>query len=481
MCRRRRARRDALPEHSGLTVVVLKGLGALTHCLAGYPLGLVAKDVLVGQRRAAAAYAVLEVARTLPVSRLPGRVFHLVSAHGMDGRAEDLQLRVAIVSGDDVVGEDPEQLCAALAIQGHDAALCLRRANRRSLRVAALGNYRRISVSVGPRKAASLVDVLPYVGDWAATLDRIWSTEPPDVVHAYGWLGGLAAQLAARRRHIPTVQTFLGLAATSHGHAGAERHGRERIEALLARSATWVTGESSDDVDALARLRRRRVRLSALTCGVDAERYTPTGPAIPSRGMQRILCVTPNLLWYNGIDIAIRALPKVPAAELVVAENDATNGDYNEARAQLQHLASQLGVADRVRFAGRVSADELPKFVRSADVAACTPRQPPRATTVLQAMSSGVAVVAASVGVLADVVLDDITGLVVAPENPVGLAAATRRLLAQTFQSKSMGSSGRSRAMSRFTWQRIALDALNIYESVGSQDREPMGLPSTAR
>lgn len=390
-------------------------------------------------------------------------------------------MRVAIVSGDDVVGEDPEQLCAALAAEGHEGTLCLRRAGRRSAQAATDGNYRRVSTPVGPRTSTSPVDVLPYVGEWAAALDRTWSAERPDLVHAYGWLGGLAAQLAARRRRIPTVQTFLGLAATSRGHAGAQRNERERVEPLLARSASWVTGESSDDVDALARLRRRRLRVSALTCGVDAERYTPAGPAVPRNGLQRILCMTPNALWCNGLDIAIRALPKVRGAELVIAENDATDNGHDHARAQLQGLASELGVDDRVRFAGRVAEDELPKLIRSADVVVCTPRQPPRATAVLQAMSSGVAVVAARVGVLADVVLDDITGLVVSPENPVGLAAATRRLLAQRFQSESMGSAGRSRAISRFAWQRIALDALNIYGHVGSQDRVPMGSPSTAR
>lgn len=390
-------------------------------------------------------------------------------------------MRVAIVGGDDVVGEDLEQLCAAVAAQGHDVTLCLRRASRRSALAAADGDYRRVSVPIGPRKATSPVDVLPCVGEWAATLVRVWSNEPPDVVHAYGWLGGLAAQLAARRRCIPIVQTFLGLAATSRGHAGAERDERERIEPLLARSATWVTGESSDDVDALARLRHRRARVSALTCGVDAERYTPAGPGVSRNGLQRVLCVTPNPLWCNGLDIMIRALPKVPGAELVIAETGATNNGHDHAREQLTRLVSGLGLDGRVRFAGHVADDGLPKFIRSADVVACTPRQPPRATTVLQAMSSGVAVVAAAVGVLADVVLDDITGLVVPPENPAGLAAATRRLLAQRFQSESMGSAGRSRAMSRFAWQRIALDVLNIYANVGSPDRAQMGSPSTAR
>lgn len=389
-----------------------------------------------------------------------------------DGARRELQLRIAIVSGDDVVGEDPEQLCAALAAQGHDATVCLRRASRRSVQAAADGYYRCLSVPVGPRRAAPSVDVLPYVGDWAAKLERAWSREQPDVVHAYGWLGGLAAQLAARRRRIPVVQTFLGLAATSRGQADAKHNSeRARVEPLLARSAAWVTGESSEDVEALARLRHRRTRVSALTCGVDALRYAPTGSTVSRDGLRRILCVTPNPLWCNGIDIAVRALPKVRAAELVIAENDATNGDHNDARARLEHLAVELGVADRIRFVGSVADDQLPQLIRSAEVVVCTPRQPPRATTVLQAMATGVAVIVATVGVLADVVLDDITGLLVPPENPIALAGTLRKLLSQSFQCESMGAAGRSRAMSRFAWERIAVDALNIYASIGTPDR----------
>jgi glycosyltransferase involved in cell wall biosynthesis len=95
-------------------------------------------------------------------------------------------------------------------------------------------------------------------------------------------------------------------------------------------------------------------------------------------------------------------------------------------------------------------------------------------------MASGVVVVAATVGTLADVVLDDITGIVLPPENPAGLAAALRKLLAQSFQCESMGAAGRSRAQSRFAWQRIALDALNIYQSAGAQGRVPIDASSAA-
>ncbi|OBH88027.1 glycosyltransferase [Mycobacterium sp. E2989] len=386
-------------------------------------------------------------------------------------------MRIAIVSGDDIVGDDPQQLAAALASRGHAVTAFVRRKGHPPVNTS--GAHRALSVPVGPREAKSPSDVLPYIGDWAGALAREWATDAPDVVHTYGWLGGLAAQLAARRHDVPTVQSFLGLAATdSPGgapHADAERL---RVEPLLTRSAMWVTGESSDDVDALSRLRRSRARVSVLTSGVDVERYTSDGPALSRTHPHRVLCLAPNPLPHNGFDIVINALPRVPGAELVIAETDATNLDYDGARVRLQRLAAGLRVADRVRFAGTVAGDELPMLLRSADVVACTPRQPPRAAAALRAMASGVVVVAFGIGVLKDAVVDSVTGLVLSPQAPGGLSATLRSLLAQDFQCQSMGAAGRSRALSRYAWDRIALDALNTYQQVGAPSWPPERLRS---
>jgi glycosyltransferase involved in cell wall biosynthesis len=390
-------------------------------------------------------------------------------------------VKIAIVSGDDLVGDDPQQLCAALATRGHAATAYVRQQGRQPAEAGTDGDCRIVSVRVGPRTAA-VPDMLPYVGDWVATLERLWSSDQPDVVHAYGWLGGLAAQLAARRQRIPTVQTFQGLAAACRRQAAGgppQESERERVESLLARSATWVTGESTADVDALARLRRSRARVSTLAGGVDAERYNPVGPTAARTDLHRVLCLAPNPLWSNGFDIAIQALPRVASTELVIAETADSNRSHDEARARLERLATELGVADRVRFAGTVGDDELPMLVRSADVVACTPRQPPRPTTVLEAMASAVAVVALPVGVLTDAVVDAVTGLVVSPSRPGELVSALKSLLAQRFRCESMGAAGRNRALSRFTWDRVALDSLNIYRQLSSQCSVPPVLQST--
>ncbi len=385
-------------------------------------------------------------------------------------------VRIAFVSGDDLVGEETGSLCSALAAQGNDIISYVRQGRRHGQGschgASATHGYQVVSTCVGPNVGMPARDVLPFVGDWAASLAGLWLVERPDVVHAHGWLGGLAAQLAARRQRIPTIQTFWGLAATSQLRSfdGLVRQTeRERIEPLLARNATWVTTESAADVDVLARLRHSRTRLSVLPGGVDIQRYTPVGPALAQSDRHRVLCLASNPLSCNGFDIAIRVIRGVPGTELVIAETAATDHRHDRARAELTRLAAELGVADRVRFVGTVAGDELPMLLRSTDVVLCTPRQPPRATTVLQAMASGVAVVALPVGVLVDAVVHGVTGLVLSAGNPIELAIALKRLCTQRFFRESMGAAGRSRALSRFTWDRIALESQTIYRQLSAK------------
>ncbi len=381
-------------------------------------------------------------------------------------------MKIAMVNGDDVADKDSGQLCAALAALGHDiTAYGRRRDRRRAPKPTDHGEqgYQVVPIGVGPKFLRSELEVLPFVGEWAAKLERKWASDQPDIVHAHGWLGGLAAQLAARRRHLPIVQTFQGLATMSRSDAVATRE-RERIEPLLARNATWVTGESSVAVDVLAKFRHGRARLSVLPGGVDAERFSPVGPSAARTDVPRILCLGPDPLPGNGFDIVVRALSKVPGAELVVAETAATNHAHDEARAGLQLLAKELAVDDRVRFAGSVAEGDLPGLLRSADILACTPREAPRAAAVLEAMASGLPVVALPVGVLADAVVHSVTGYMLSPSKPAELVEALRRLQAQRFLRQSMGAAGRSRALSRFTWDRMALESQAIYQRVSSSD-----------
>lgn len=379
-------------------------------------------------------------------------------------------MKVAMVGGDDVfadgttteigIGESFWQFAAAMADRGQLVTAHSRFRGERNHQ-AAETPFRPVVARVGPADAIPPREVLPYVGEWAAELEHAWSQEPPDVVHAFGWLGGLAAQLAARRHPVPTVQSFHGLAASTEVE-------RARIEPLLVRNASWVTGGSPAEVDVLTRLRRSRARLSVLPTGVEMNRYDPARPAENHGGFMRVVQLEQNALPCSGFDRAIQALTKVAEVELVIGETSVATSRTKRERAGLKRLATKLGVSDRVRFVGTVAPEDIPSLLQSADVVACTPRQAPRATTALQAMASGVAVVAVAVGALIDTIINGVTGIVVPPDNPRELSAALKSLKREGFLRQSMGSAGRSRTLSRFTWDRIALDALNIYHQADS-------------
>lgn len=379
-------------------------------------------------------------------------------------------MKIAIVCGDDVfaeydelagdhVGEWHLQFCAALAEHGHAVTAYPRQRVENPVDITDRA-FRTVPVSVGPTATLHPRDVLPFVGEWAGELHQLWAADPPDVVHAFGWIGGLAAQLAARRLSLPTVQSCHGLDSAG----SADDAERSRVEPLLIRSATWMTGGSSEELDALTRLRRHRSRLSVLSAGVDVKRFASTGPKPAANGMHRILQVEPKSLPRNGFDKTIALLPKIPGAELILVQTGAASGD----RLEVERLAARVGVSDRVHFQDNVIAGELPSLMRSADVVACTAREVPQATTALQAMASGVVVVGVAVGALVDTVINGVTGLLVSPTKPYELLSALKNMQAEQFTRQSMGSAGRSRALSRFAWDRIALDALNIYQQASS-------------
>lgn len=359
-------------------------------------------------------------------------------------------------------GEEWGQFCAALAGQGHAVTAYPRQQVEQPAGQIELP-YLTQPAGVGPPVATSPAKVLPHVGEWAADLKRRWSTEPPDIVHSFGWLGGLAAQLAARHFSLTTVQSFYGLAATAPGGGNPADFERARLEPLLIRSAAWVTAGSSDELDVLTRMRHNRARASVLSVGINVERYAGADPKRPENEKHRILQVAPSLAPVHGLDRTIQALPHIPGSELVIAETAAADRSDRQLRTRLKRMATECGVNDRVVFAGHVAAADLPALLWSADVVACTPRLAPRATPALQAMAGGKVVVGTAVGALTDTVIGGVTGLLVPESKPRELVIALKALQGQRFQRDSMGSAGRCRAISRFAWDRIALDALSTY------------------
>lgn len=393
---------------------------------------------------------------------------------------------LAALGGVDAGGQNVHvaELSAALARHGHEVTVYTRRDDPDlPERVTAPMGYTVVHVPAGPAAQIPKDDLLGYMGPFARFLDAAWTRDRPDIAHAHFWMSGIATQLATRRLNLPAVQTFHALGVVKRRHQGAQDTSpqeRLRLEAVVARTATWVAATCTDEVFELMRMGRCRSRISVVPCGVDLDLFTPHGPTAERGDLHRIVSVG-RLVPRKGFDTVVRALPHMPDTELVIVGGpDASKLKADAEACRLSELAEALGVADRMRLYGSVARADMPAILRSADVVACTPWYEPFGIVPLEAMACGVPVVASAVGGMLDTVVHDVTGRLVAPRHPQEVAKAINHLLRDDFLRHSMGAAGRDRARARYSWNRIAADSQRIYDRLVPASDERSARPASA-
>ncbi|MEV6717557.1 glycosyltransferase [Lentzea sp. NPDC051208] len=362
-------------------------------------------------------------------------------------------MRIALVSSH--TGKVPHEngFARALAQHGHEIVVYVR-GDAAHLEERDKDGYEVVRVPVGPARPSSEDAVWDHTDDFARFLRREWERTRPDIAHADGSAAGLAALLAAREHAVPVVHTH---------HEPAREH--ERIARLICRHAAHVVVTSSDQVHGLCLAGVPRSRISVSPAGVDFDDQDLPGVAEHGSGPVRLLGLG-GLLPGHGFDTVVEAMADVRNAALVVAAAPAETLDQDtdlEAR-RLRHMAVRLGVQNRVSVARTANREEVTALLRSADVVVTTPRRDPAGVVALEAMARGLPVVASAVGALADVVVDKITGRLVPPGDARALTLALRELVGDRSRRDALGLSGADRVRARYGWDRVARDALLVYE-----------------
>jgi phosphatidyl-myo-inositol dimannoside synthase len=174
-------------------------------------------------------------------------------------------------------------------------------------------------------------------------------------------------------------------------------------------------------------------RVEILPCIVDGDRFTPEEKPpelLEKYGLKNSkVLMTVARLWsgdiYKGVDVTIRALPKVlqtfpDVKYLVIGRGDD--------RPRLEALAKELELGDRVIFAGFVPTPELPTYYRVAD-AYIMPSQEGFGIVYLEAMACGKPVLAGDADGSADPLQDGLLGWQVPHRDPEAVAIAVREIL----------------------------------------------------
>jgi mannosyltransferase len=205
--------------------------------------------------------------------------------------------------------------------------------------------------------------------------------------------------------------------------------------------------------------------------GVDTERYHPPADrdaefregGLP--GTYAIGCFG-RVRHQKGTDVFVEAmcrlLPRYPdfSAAVIGAVDDQT------LEAALKERARAAGIAERIRFFGKLPIDGVQPWYRRLLIYAFTSRNDGFGLTLLEAMASGNALVAARAGAAELVVIPDDTGLLVTPGDPAALAAALERLMRDPKAAMDMGQRARDHVVRHFGIKAEAEEVVTVYMRV---------------
>lgn len=281
----------------------------------------------------------------------------------------------------------------------------------------------------------------------------------PDLIHAhYAYPDAAAAAQLAAEVGLPLVVTCHG----SDIQVLAKEPTRGRLIAKALGQAAAVVAVSRDLAGKIARLGVDPARIHHIPNGVDLSRFFLADKG----GARRCLGLEEGVPWLvaagrleavKGYDRLLRALALLDNVRLVLV------GDGGERQA-LSRLARELGLAERVRFAGTVPHDALAPYYQAADALVISSHSEGWPTVIHEALACGTPVVAPAVGGIPEALAEPEVGLLLASAEPGPLADGIRETLDRAWDPSKL-----RRAAVAHDWTRVAARHLELYAHVLDQ------------
>lgn len=169
-----------------------------------------------------------------------------------------------------------------------------------------------------------------------------------------------------------------------------------------------------------------------------------------------VVLLVAHLIPYKGVHVAIQALSQLPAETVLWIV-----GEGGE-RAALEEQARSLGVAHRLSFLG--IRDDVSRYMQAADCFVCPSLwQEAAGLVILEAMASGLPVIASAVGGIPEFVVHERTGYLFPAGDHGLLAEYVEKLRSDAVRAREMSELSRAQALARFSHITRVAEALSHY------------------
>jgi glycosyltransferase involved in cell wall biosynthesis len=307
---------------------------------------------------------------------------------------------------------------------------------------------------------AGMRDAASYVAAAIPALRRLLRTERYDIAHLYFSLPTGLLLPILRAHGVPTVVSLRGSDVPGYDPCNA---GLQRAHRLLRPVTRWIWRHAdrvvalSHDLGRLARETEPSLRYTVIPNGVDLERFR-RGHRMPDAHAPVRCIAVARLVERKGLDDLLHAIALLERGRYrleIVGSGPAGSA--------LRELVARLGLEAVVRFTGALDHAGVAERLREADLFTLPSRSESFGNVFAEAIASGLPIVGTTVGGIPEFVEDGQHGLLVAPRDPVALAAAIRRLGGDAQLRAAIAVRNRSHAEAHLSWEAVTPRYLAVY------------------
>ncbi len=236
-----------------------------------------------------------------------------------------------------------------------------------------------------------------------------------------------------------------------------------RFYKFALREASVLVAQTEDEKELMQKIHYREIEV--VPSGIDPERFNDNSrkqirQQFGIRDDEKVLLFAGTLRPVKGVSYLILAMKTVkkqaPGTRLLLVGR-------GEERQKLGQLAEQEGLVDSVIFAGEVPNEQIPGYMAAADILVLPSLSEGFPMVLVEAMASGLPIVATSVTGVPEIIVDGENGLLAEPKNDTELAGKILELLRDDALRTRIARNNKARSAG-YTWEKIAARLEELYQ-----------------
>ncbi len=308
----------------------------------------------------------------------------------------------------------------------------------------------------------SIFDVFRYSWTGYRFSRKLLSGGHFDAIHAFFSVPcGVQAYLLGRRFRIPYIVSLRGADVPGY----SERFSllyivlRPIIRCVWKRAAAVIANSSG--LKQLALRTNAKQEISIIPNGIDSEHFRPKKEMRP-QGVFIITLGASRVTARKGIQYLIEAVSrlvaKYPRIRLKIL------GDGND-RERLEKMVKELKLENHVSFLGRIPRDETASYYQEASVFVLPSLNEGMSNAMLEALASGLPIIATDTGGSQELVADGENGFIVEMKSAEDIAEKLEHLISDPELRRRFGEASRRRA-EQMSWKNVAAAYCDLYQKI---------------